>query len=113
MSEPNSHECYPRAELSEIRKNWHNNQPSSYEIAAGGERRLFAPDDSLSSKLDNLCAAYNDIQDRLYDIDKSWKNNVVLYGVPAAEGSSSVEEDPAITEEKVSACMFTGEGDTV
>ena len=42
------------------------------------------------------------LQDRLYEIDKSWKNNVVLFGVPVdADSSASVEEDPVVTEEKV------------
>ena len=42
-------------------------------------------------------------QDRLYEIDKSWKNNVVLFGVPldADSSNAAVEEDPMVTEEKV------------
>jgi hypothetical protein len=38
------------------------------------------------------------MQDRLYEIDKSWKNNLMIYGVPCAE---NIEEDSIITEEKV------------
>ena len=40
------------------------------------------------------------LQDRLYEIDKSWKNNVVLFGVPL-DADSDAEEDPIVTEEKV------------
>ena len=36
--------------------------------------------------------------DRLYEIDKSWKNNLMIYGVPCNE---NMEEDSIITEEKV------------
>ena len=44
------------------------------------------------------------MQDRLYEIDKSWKNNVVLFGVPvdADSNAASSEEDPIVTEEKAS-----------
>jgi hypothetical protein len=37
-------------------------------------------------------------KDRLYEIDKSWKNNLMIYGVPCNE---NMEEDSIITEEKV------------
>ena len=30
-----------------------------------------------------MIGAYNDIQDRLYEIDKSWRNNLIFYGIPA------------------------------
>ena len=43
--------------------------------------------------------AYNDIQDRLYEIDKSWKNNLIFYGIPIE--SNLEDEDPYATEEKV------------
>ena len=43
--------------------------------------------------------AYNDIQDRLYEIDKSWKNNLIFYGIPI--DSNMEDEDPYATEEKV------------
>ena len=44
------------------------------------------------------------LQDRLYEIDKSWKNNVVLFGVPvdADSNAAAAEEDPIVTEEKAS-----------
>lgn len=65
-----------RAEISEIRKNVQNDE-----------------------KVERLTSAVNDIQDRLYEIDKSWKNNLVLYGIP--QSADSLDEDPFILEEKV------------
>ena len=57
-------------------------------------------DEATNSKIENLLLAYNDIQDRLYEIDKSWKNNLIFYGIPL-ESSSIEDEDPYVTEEKV------------
>ncbi len=54
--------------------------------------------DAVYNKLELLASAYNDIQDRLYEIDKSWKNNLMFYGVPYSE---TEEDDPVLTEEKV------------
>ncbi len=91
-----------KAELSEIRKKVNSDRRGSDDGSSGsGSGGDVDADAGLSAKLDALCAAYNDIQDRLYEIDKSWKNNVVLFGVPAAD-SNSIEEDPIVTEEKVS-----------
>ena len=94
-----------KAELSEIRKNWQSinsvgngEEVSSSGVVGGGEASTTA---SVKAKLDSLALAYNDIQDRLYEIDKSWKNNVVIYGIPCEDGKQGSEEDPAVTEEKV------------
>ena len=54
-----------------------------------------------AAKLETLTLAYNDIQDRLYEIDKSWKNNLVFYGIPI--DSNQEDEDPYATEDKVGA----------
>jgi hypothetical protein len=78
-----------QSEMSEIRKNWQN---------ICDVRKLDDNPLGIASKLESLASAYNDIQDRLYEIDKSWKNNLMIYGVPCAENT---EEDPVITEEKV------------
>lgn len=75
-----------KAELSEIRKNWQS-------LNGGSETK-----ESVNKKVDDLTAAYNDIQDRLYEIDKSWKNNLVVYGIPC---SDNMDEDPLVTEDKV------------
>ncbi|TRY78601.1 hypothetical protein TCAL_06453 [Tigriopus californicus] len=52
----------------------------------------------LQEQIDRLTSAYNGIQDQLYEIDKSWKNNLILYGLPY---SDSMDEDPLILEERV------------
>ncbi len=36
------------------------------------------PEENIYSKLESLASAYSDIQDRLFKIDKSWKNNLIL-----------------------------------
>jgi hypothetical protein len=54
--------------------------------------------DDVILRLEALSSAYTDIQDRLYELDKSWKNNLMIYGVPCCDGE---EDNPIITEEKV------------
>ena len=74
--------------------------PSSQEAAqeaAGGQE--------TAAKVEGLVMAYNDIQDRLYEIDKSWKNNLIFYGIPVESGLE--DEDPWATEEKVGILIFT------
>ena len=84
-----------QSELSEIRKNWQMlNEAKNGGKGASG----MGGDEPVLNKLETLANAYNDIQDRLYEIDKSWKNNLMIYGVPYSENE---EEDPVITEEKV------------
>lgn len=85
-----------QSELSEIRKNWQmlNDGGKVGGKGPGGANG----DEPILNKLESLATAYNDIQDRLYEIDKSWKNNLMIYGVPYSENE---EEDPVITEEKV------------
>ena len=41
-----------------------------------------------------ILGMYDDMQERLYEVDKSRKNNLVFYGVPQQE----VNEDPDQTE---------------
>ena len=79
-----------QSEMSEIRKNWQSLETKKPDDASSQA--------TIASKLEALASAYNDIQDRLYEIDKSWKNNLMIYGVPCAE---NIEEDSIITEEKV------------
>ena len=88
-----------QSELSEIRKNWTTlsaDKKSNGESGAPGQE-LSKLDDVLL-RLEALSSAYTDIQDRLYELDKSWKNNLMIYGVPCCDGE---EDNPIITEEKV------------
>ena len=84
-----------QSELSEIRKNW---QMLNDGGKAAGKSNGSNTEEPILNKLETLANAYNDIQDRLYEIDKSWKNNLMIYGVPYSEHE---DEDPVITEEKV------------
>ena len=81
-----------RAELREIRlkvdeKQEHQQHPATNGGVNHDEQKSSWPsspsETALKAKIDGLSAAYNDIQDRLYEIDKSWKNNLVVYGIPA------------------------------
>ena len=102
-----------QSELSEIRKNWQslsenankngNNTTTNTNNTNNNNNNInnTIKDRSLediSLRLEALSSAYTDIQDRLYELDKSWKNNLMIYGVPCCDGE---EDDPIITEEKV------------
>ncbi len=89
-----------QSELSEIRKNWQSLSDGSKTQASvtnNTNNKEKSMDDVLL-RLEALSSAYTDIQDRLYELDKSWKNNLMIYGVPCCDGE---EDDPVITEEKV------------
>ena len=103
-----------QSELSEIRKNWQslsenaankNGNPAvqsqSNTNTNNNNNNNTIKDRSVEDialRLEALSSAYTDIQDRLYELDKSWKNNLMIYGVPCCDGE---EDDPVITEEKV------------
>ena len=42
---------------------------------------------------------YDDVQDRIWEMEKSWRNNLIFHGVRYDD--PNVEEDPNRTEEKV------------
>ena len=86
-----------QSELSEIRKNW--------QVLNGDSNGKKPADETVFNKLEMLAAAYNDIQDRLYEIDKSWKNNLMIYGVAYSEAE---EDDLVLTEEKVRVAFIPG-----
>ena len=99
-----------QSELSEIRKNWQmisnggsDSQPNSSNGPGdkGNKSAAAESTDTVINKLEMLATAYNDIQDRLYEIDKSWKNNLMIYGVAYSEAE---EDDPVLTEVKVRTC---------
>ena len=82
-----------RSEFGEFRKRWQ----STGDLPNAA---LQQTTDATVTKIETLVGAYNDIQDRLYEIDKSWKNNLIFYGIPM-ETSNSDYEDPLTTEEKI------------
>ena len=50
-------------------------------------------------QLSELTSMYDDIQDRIWEIEKSWRNNLMFHGIRYDD--PSVEEDPNRTEEKI------------
>lgn len=52
-----------------------------------------------SSKVKELQDAIDDINEKVWELDKSWKNNLVFYGIKQDTGA---EEHPSVTEAKVS-----------
>jgi len=51
-----------------------------------------------TSKVKELQESIDDITEKVWELDKSWKNNLVFYGIKQDAGS---EEHPSITEAKV------------
>ena len=88
-----------QSELSEIRKNWDKTgSTGSGSNPVNANTKTNDKLDDVLLRLEALSSAYTDIQDRLYELDKSWKNNLMIYGVPCCDGE---EDNPVITEEKV------------
>ena len=57
----------------------------------------------LSFRLDEMDGMYDDMQERLYEVDKSRKNNLVFYGVP----QQRTDEDPDETERLIKSVITT------
>ena len=53
-----------------------------------------------TSKVKELQESIDDITEKVWELDKSWKNNLVFYGIKQDAGA---EEHPSITEAKVCA----------
>ena len=51
-----------------------------------------------SSKMKGMENALEDLQDKLYELDKSWENNLVFYGI---NNIKDEEERPQLLENKV------------
>ena len=64
-----------------------------------GLQDLGASSGDTGSKVKELQDAIDDINEKVWELDKSWKNNLVFYGIKQDAG---VEEHPSITEAKVS-----------
>ena len=57
----------------------------------------------IRSQLNELLGVYDDLQDRLYEIDRSWQNNLVFYGIKPDAGG--VYENQDCLEHKVKAVL--------
>jgi hypothetical protein len=74
----------------------------SHELHNQSERVVQALE-RLSARLDDLDGMYDDMQERLYEVDKTRKNNLVFYGIPQQQ----VNEDPDECERLVKSVMKT------
>ena len=55
--------------------------------------------------MNELVCVYDDLQDRLYEIDRSWQNNLVFYGVKPDPGG--VHESMDCLESKIKGVLRT------
>ena len=46
----------------------------------------------VGDRMDELDGMYDDMQDRVFEIDRNRKNNLVFYGVRAASDNGDVED---------------------
>ena len=64
----------------------------------GGLDDLGSKSSDTSGKVKELQDAIDDINEKVWELDKSWKNNLVFYGLRQDAGS---DEHPSVTESKV------------
>ena len=64
----------------------------------GGLDDLGNKGQDTDTKVKDLEETVEELNEKIWELDKSWKNNLVFYGVREDAG---VDEHPAITENKV------------
>ena len=64
----------------------------------GGLDELGNKGADTDTKVKDLEETVEELNEKIWELDKSWKNNLVFYGVREDAG---VDEHPAITEQKV------------
>ena len=69
----------------------------------GGLDELGNKGADTDTKVKDLEETVEELNEKIWELDKSWKNNLVFYGVREDAG---VDEHPAITENKVSYYYF-------
>jgi len=69
----------------------------------GGLDALGSQSSDTSGKVQELQDALDDITEKLWELDKSWKNNLVFYGIKMDSGT---DEHPSITEQKIRDVIF-------
>ena len=74
------------------------NDISGIKQRLGGLDDLGSQSSDTSGKVKELQDALDDITEKLWELDKSWKNNLVFYGIRQDSGT---DEHPSITEQKV------------
>ena len=69
----------------------------------GGLDDLGNKGQDTDTKVKDLEETVEELNEKIWELDKSWKNNLVFYGVREDAG---VDEHPAITENKVNYHYF-------
>ena len=67
-----------RSDLEDLRSNLHNNTD-----------HLGHQNEDLFSRVQEIELGMEEMLDKLWELDKSWKNNLVFYGVKSDEGDWS------------------------
>ncbi len=65
-----------RQELGELRSRLH-----------ASADHLGTQNDDITSRVQEMELEMDDVLDKLWELDKSWKNNLVFYGVKSEEGT--------------------------
>ena len=60
---------------------------------------------TIKNQMNELVCVYDDLQDRLYEIDRSWQNNLVFYGVKHDPGG--LHESMDCLESKIKGVLRT------
>ena len=83
----------------------HNNEIEELKKELGFMRKRLGGLDDLGgkatdtdSKIQELEETIEEINEKVWELDKSWKNNLVFYGI---RQDSGMDEHPSITESKV------------
>ena len=46
--------------------------------------------DELTNRVDGIETGVEEVTEKIYELDKSWKNNLVFYGVKCDDGEQSL-----------------------
>lgn len=89
----------------------HNNEIEELKKELGFMRKRLGGLDDLGgkatdtdSKIQELEETIEEINEKVWELDKSWKNNLVFYGI---RQDSGMDEHPSITESKVRTLYYT------
>ena len=59
---------------------------------------LGSQSEDTSSKVREIENDIEEIQEKLWELDKSWQNNLVFYGI---KSDNAADEHPSVTKEKI------------
>ena len=69
------------------------------------QMKYFKDLQSIKNQMNELVCVYDDLQDRLYEIDRSWQNNLVFHGIKPDAGG--VYESTDCLEAKIKGVLRT------